>query len=251
MVPKSNSKEFTTMRTKFAHMFYRIQRVLDKNRVTYESLKTFLQTTYCELVTQLSISKNMKDLFGLVQERCSLLNIRFMEDMVDEFELDEAQTHIEVYKESMKEFCLTSSIGMCLRETFQVSVPYTPLRCESATFVMDWNPEECVLEDIRKLIVSTFEKLTHLVRLVVIKEDSPLTFLCTFSLQVAMVLIAKGFERLEMLKQRGCLSLSIGYITLWEKKTREEVNGAITFKLLFLYNIFYRRLQNLMRKLMA
>ena len=154
------SKEFTAMRAKFGRTFLKMQDVIEKYPVCIDRLKTFLEYSYPDLTSQLSVSKCAKDVLSLAQEKCSLIDIKLLEEMTEEFELKEAEKHIKTYKEEIEKFCQTMSVRLCLNETFQVNVPHTPLQCETITFVVEGNPDDYVLDDIRNLLSATFESLS-------------------------------------------------------------------------------------------
>ena len=220
------SSEFTAMRAKFGRTLLRVQDVIESCQPSIEQrLKRFLKLTYSNFTSRLSASSTIDDIFSLVQEKCSLIDIKLLEEMVKEFELKEAEKHINTYKEEIEKFCQTMSVRLCLNETFQVSVSHTPLKCETATFVLDWNPDEHTLDDVRNLLAATFESLSLTVKVVVIKEGNSIIIKCCFPVHLAMLLIAEAFDNLETLKQRfGLLSLTIGYVTVWNKQNRDEVN---------------------------
>ena len=220
-------KEFTAMRAEFGIMLYKIQVVIEKHQPPMlDSLKnSFLGYSYPDIASQLSASKSINDVLSLVQKKCSLTNIELLHKMVVLLELKEAEEHIKDYKKEIEEFCKKTQAHFCLNETFQVSVPHTPLKCEAITFVIDLNPDNFTLEDANNLLSDAFDKLSDKVLVVSMKDDKSITILCTFPVHIAMLLIAKAFDNLETLKQRfGLLSLTIGYVTLWNKQNRDEVN---------------------------
>ena len=212
------SSEFTAMRAKFGKMLYGIQKSIEENRVPVHCLKSFLGYSYCDLVSRLSVCENINGILNLVQEKCSVIDVSLLQGMAEEFELKEAEQHINTYKEEIEEFCQTVSVRLSLKETFQVSVPHTPLKCETATFVLDWNPDEHMLDDVRNLLSATFESLSLTVKIVVIKEGKSIIITCTFPVHLAMFLVEKAFDNLEVLKQKfGLLSLTIGCVTVLKR----------------------------------
>ena len=132
---QSMSSEFTAMRTKFGRTFLRMQDVIEKHQ---PSIERFLKFTHSELTSQLSATSTIDDILSVLQKKCSLIDIKLLEAIVKEFELKAAEKHIDTYKEEVAKFYQTMSVHLCLNETFQVSVPHTPLQCETATFVLDW-----------------------------------------------------------------------------------------------------------------
>ena len=234
------SIEFTAMRTKFGQMFFRVKNSIENCRPSLENLKEFLEFTYSDITSRLSACKTVKDVLSLVKEKCSLINIKLLEGMIEEFQFKEAEQHIQTYKEEIDKFCQTMSARLCLNETFQVTVPHTPLQCETATFVVEGNPDECMLEDIRNLLSVAFERLSLTVNVVVIKKGNSVVIICKFPVNLAMLLVAKAMDNLEILKKKFHLkSLTIGYVRVWNK---HEVMKSISDKIIVIF--CGRRLKN-------
>ena len=229
LLPRSLSSQFTTMRANFGRTFLRVQDVIE-NRLPsiVERMKRFLKFTYSELTSQLSAtSTTIDDILSLVQKKCSLIDIKLLEAIVEEFELKEAEKHINTYKEEIAKFCQTMSVRLCLKETFQVTVPHTLLQCETITFVLDWNPDEHMLDDVKNLLSATFESLSLTVKVDFITEGNSIIIKCCFPVHLATLLIAKAMQNLETLKIKfNLLSLTIGYVTVWNTKFN-EVNKVI------------------------
>ena len=219
------SSEFTAIRAQFGIMLYEVQMTIEKSQPPIDHLKLILKYSYPDLTSQLSTSKSFNEVLSLVQEKCSIINVALLEKIVQALKLKEAEKHINTYKEEIDKFCKTLSVRLSLNETFQVSVPHTPLKCETITFVVEGNPDEYMLDDVRNLLSATFEILSRSVHVVVIKEGNSIIIKCCFPVHLAMLLIAEAFDNLETLKQKfGLLSLTIGYVTVWNKQNRDEVN---------------------------
>ena len=218
------------MRAQFGIMLYKVQMVIERSQPPIDHLKSILKYSYPDLASQLSTSKSFNEVLSLVQEKCSIINVALLEKIVQALELKEAEKHINTYKAEINKFCQTLSVRLCLKETFQVSVPHTPLKWETITFVVEGDPDKILLDDVRNLLSATFEILSRSVHVVVIKEGNSIIIKCCFPVHLAMLLIAEAFDNLETLKQRfGLLSLTIGYVTVWNKQNRDEVNKINKF----------------------
>ena len=103
------------------------------------------------------------------------------------------------------------SAHLCLNETFQVTVSHNSLQvqCEAITFVLDWNLDDYMFDDVRNLLSVAFETLSHRVKVIVIKEGNSIITVCSFPVQLASQLIAKAFKNLK--PRFGLLRLTIGY----------------------------------------
>ena len=68
-------------------------------------------------------------------------------------------THIESYKKTIEEFCQSVSVHLCLEEIFPVTAIPSSLKFETATFILDCDPDDYTLNDIRTLLSNVFERL--------------------------------------------------------------------------------------------
>ena len=162
--------EFTAMRAKYGYMFLRVQHVIEKCQPSIDELKRYLQYIYPDLDSRLHLCTSIDNVLSLVQEKCSLINTKLLEAMIKGFEFKEAEEYINTYKEEVARFCQGISVRLCL---YELSLKYTelPLRVPTVTFILDWNPDEYMLDDIRQLLCIAFEILNMIVRVVVIKES--------------------------------------------------------------------------------
>ena len=196
-VPRNIINDFTEMRAIFGSTFFKVQAVIEKCDLSIECLREFVEYSYPDLALQLSASKSIKEVLCLVQKKCSLIDIKLLEKLVDEFEqLKEAEQHIKTYKEAIDKFCEKMSTRLCLEQ-------FTPLQCETATFVLDWNPDDHMLNDVKDLLAATFDKLSIInVKIVVIKEGNSAIVECTFPVHVclAMLVIVTAFNCFEVNK---------------------------------------------------
>ena len=100
----------------------------------------------------------------------------------------------------------------------------SPLKCETAIFVLEWNPDETSLADIKNLLSITFERLNKRVKVIVIKEGNSITVICTFSFNLTALLISKAQETLELVKKEGLIRMTIGHCIIYDRYKRNEVS---------------------------
>ena len=85
----------------------------------------------------------------LIRDNCSLINIVILEAVVEQFEITGAQKYIDNYKESIMNLSKNLSVRLCLNESFDTVKTSPPLKCETATYTLDWEPDEHKLKDIK------------------------------------------------------------------------------------------------------
>ena len=144
-----------------------------------------------------------------------------MEGIVERFEIREAEEVIETYKTFVQSFC-KNKIAFFLEETFKERKTRSLLKYETAIFVLDWDPTNYTLQDIRDIIAESVEEN---VQIRVIREGKSIIVTCFFPLSLAMSIIARALETLEMMKERGLLQLTVGHCTIYDHrrdKVRDE-----------------------------
>lgn len=194
------------------------------NPIPLDELKSFVEDCHPHLSPKLAHAATINDTLRIVRDRSTLVDITDLEAIIDRFNIKDAQPHITSYKEYIEDFCKSVSVRLCLDQTFQIPRSPSPLECEKVVFVLDWDPDQCTMEDIKDMISKGFEALARRVQVVLLKEGSSIIVTCVFPLHLTSVLVAKAQSNLELLKNTGLIKLSIGYITLWDKRNIDEVS---------------------------
>ena len=185
-------------------------------------MKQFLKDGYSYLKSQIALSTSIDDVLDVVNDHCTLINISCLESIVERFNIKEAQTHIQAYKDIVQSFCKETKAFLCLNEIFKENKSRSLLKCETADFVLNWDPKGYTLEDINVLLA---ELVDDNVQIRVIKEGKSIIVTCFFPLSLTMSIIARAQEALEELKKKGLLQLTVGYCTIYDHrrdKVRDE-----------------------------
>ena len=202
-------------------MFFKVRKIITKSSPPLEDLKQFLRDCYRNLRPQLVHIDSLSGALCLIEEECTLIDIEPLQAVVEEFEITEAEKYIEEYKRVMEEFCQSISVHLCLKESFEAVKTHPPLRCETATYVFDWEPDEHVLKDIRDILSKSSGRL---VTIKFIETIRSISITCTFPHFLIGAVITKAIENIEMLKENGLMELTVGYSTIWK---REEVRAVL------------------------
>ena len=215
-VPQYLSPEFNTLYDKFANMFFdvHISLMTHSPPTSIEELKLFLKYFNSELKAELDNIDTLEGVMSLIRKYCSLVDIVILEAVVKRFKINEAQIHLDEYKESIDESCQNFSISLCLNEPFDVVKSSPPLKRETATFVLGWEPDQHKLKDITGILSKTCGKL---VKIKFIKEGNSITVTCTFPHSLTGAIITKVMENIDILIKNSLISLTIGYCTVWWK----------------------------------
>ena len=137
---------------------------------------------------------------------------------MERFKIKEAKKLIKAYNNTIQSFC-KEKVCKCLRKCFQVKEP-SLLKCETAVYVLDWDPEDCTLEDVKNILAVSVEGNVQIRDL---RKGKSIIVTCFFPLSLTPFLIAKAQETLLDVKKKGLISLTIGYCTIYDKYKRDEV----------------------------
>ena len=208
------SDEFTSIQTSFGRMQYDVQEIIKKEQPPLDNIKKYLCCCKSSLKSCLSSCSDISEVLEVIEKECSLINIELLQSVVEYFKFKEAEKFINEYKGILKEFCHSVSLTLCLNEKF--SSGGTPLlKCEMATYVFDWEPDEHTLKDIKRIISKSSGKL---VKIKFIKSGNSIIVTCSFPYSLTGSLIIKVMENLDMLIKNGLMKLTIGYCTVWNKQ---------------------------------
>ena len=221
------SSQFTSIRTKFGSTFNIIRRIIKTNPPPLEDMKEFLEDCDSSLKPSLAHCENISDILNIVREKCTLIDINYLEAVVTTFNIEGAKTHIESYKTTIDQFCQSVSVRLCLEETFPVTATPSSLKHETAIFVLNWDPDDCLLNDITNLLSAVFERLDKWVTVKVIKEGNSIIITCYFPLNLLGPLIAKAQKTIPSIKKKGLITLTIGHCIIWDIHKRDEVRDNI------------------------
>ena len=182
----------------------------------------FFADSYPHLETEITHSKSIDDVLNVVRDHCTLINISCLEGIVERFDITEAETHIQAYKDVVQSFCKETKASLCLEETFKERKSHSLLKCETAEFILDWDPTNYTLQDIRDIIAESVEDN---VQICVIREGKSIIVTCFFPLSLITSIIARAQETLEIMKEKGLLQLTVGHCVIYNHrrdKVRDE-----------------------------
>ena len=200
----------------------------------------FFADSYPHLETEITNSKSINDVLDVVRGHCTLINISCLEGIVERFDIKEAEKHIDTYKDVVRSFCEKTKASLCLDETFKENKSHPLLKCETAIFVLDWDPTNCTLQDIRDIIA---ESVKENVQIRVIRKGNSIIVTCFFPLSLTSSIIARAQETLESVKEKGLIQLTVGYCTIYDKRQRDKVVIVLDNSYYMCCLLIYRRLE--------
>ena len=205
---------FTEVRMEYAATFGAIYKAIIKsdNAPSLEELQTFLRHGhgYCKFPSQ---CESRKDIFDMIADECTLINIGLLESVVNFYKNEEAKHIIEQYKKYIDGFNQMKLHRFLDEKFFDGSF----LKSETALFYVDRSIKDSTLEDVRLLLATAFTKFNQYVQVVVIREGNSYIITCSFPLHLSKELMLSAMENIEALKKKGLQHLTIGFSTVYDE----------------------------------
>ena len=138
-------------------MFYNVQKemVNMNDAPSVDDIKQFLEYCDSSLKAKLAEISTLEEVIRVIRDNCSLINIVILEAVVEQFEITGAQKYIDNYKRIIMESCKNLSVPLGLNESFDTVKTSPPLKCETATYTLGWEPDEHKLKDIIDILSKT------------------------------------------------------------------------------------------------
>ena len=210
------------MKVTFGKLIHIVAPLIAKGIPSLHELKIFLRRCFRELKPQLSIAESFDDVMELVEDKCTIINIVCLEAIVDMYNIIEAKQHIKEYQTAVDTFCNEVKLNVCENQSFLTNLS-TLLKCETVEFVLEWEPDDYTLTQIRDLLTEAFKDITKRVQIRVIKRGNSVIVTCYAPRHIMDVLLIEAEKNLDLLKKMGLIKLTIGYCTLWDRRTRDKV----------------------------
>ena len=221
-IPRKFGPIFGSLKREYAIALSNIREAISTTPPPLDKLKRFLRDGYSHLKSQIAHSTSIDDVLDVVNDHCTLINISCLEGIITRFKIKEAETHIQTYKNFVQSFCKETKASLCLNKSFKVTNTPTLLQCETAVFVLNWNPKDCTIEDIEDILSESFERDVEIRYLA---KGNSIIVTCFFPLHLTTLLITKAQETLESMKRKGLIQLTVGHCTIYDQrrdKVRDE-----------------------------
>ena len=228
-------EEFNSVKVSYTKMVYNVRKRMKKSDIDLEELKEFIITHDSNLKGEVDQCNNIPDALRVIEGECTLIDIKLLEAVVEEFDVKEVEECIAEYKILSRELFDSISAKLCIKERFAALQTYPSLQCETATYVFDWQPDEKKLSDIEDILGKASGKLVKIQY--IDTGHSMIAVTCTFPHTLAGVLMARVMKNLPLLIDNKLKKLTIGYCTILDKiGAKEKVRNypyCIDFTLLY------------------
>uniref|UniRef100_A0A1X7V1F3 Death domain-containing protein n=1 Tax=Amphimedon queenslandica TaxID=400682 RepID=A0A1X7V1F3_AMPQE len=210
-VPQHLSVEYSSIKASYTRMLYNVCKFL-KKKLDADDIKEFLCCYSTSLSKKVEHCSDVSSILRHIKDECSLTNIELLHSIVEEMEITEAREHIETYRAELKEFYKSISVSLCLDKILD-SVSH--LKCETVTFIFDWEPKEHVLQDIKGVLSKVSGKLLIIK---FIGSSTSISVTCSFPFSDVGFTVLRMIENIHILMGQRLKKLTIGNLTLWRRQ---------------------------------
>ena len=215
------------MRGKFGILRDKIIPILS-NEISLEELKKFLRRCYPELTAELSGAESIDDAMTVVEKQTNIINVAMIESIVDRYDVTEAKELVTEYKEEIQRFSSNMKLHLLLNK--KLSTHCSSLACETIKFVLDWEPSDHSLEDIRRLLEKAFDDLSRRVIVRSIHKTNSILIICYAPLYLMNALLLEAQATLPTLvKEMDLIQLTIGYRSVYDRINEKVKNGFLFY----------------------
>ena len=192
--------------------------------ITVDQLEDFKKyISYCcsDLSPQLVTATTVEDIMIAIKTKCNVINIAPVEEVVSFYNITEANPLISDYKATLDEFCHTFKLQFLLDKKLSTS---DFLVCETIKFVLDWDPAEHLLNDIRCLMEKAFQGLSRRIIVKSIHKGNSIIIICGAPTHLMNALQLKAHDNLTVLQEEFALmQLKIGHHTVYDRTINNKV----------------------------
>ena len=99
------------------------------------------------------------------------------------------------------------------------------LKCNTIRFTLDWKPSERKFKDIKGVLWKAFgKKAAKNVKVVLVKTTNSIALICHAPYTMMTMLMMRAKRNIHVLIEEGVMSLFVGYYTVLDHRTHEQVH---------------------------
>ncbi|XP_019856456.1 PREDICTED: uncharacterized protein LOC100638399 [Amphimedon queenslandica] len=214
--------QFDKMRGNFGTFYFKVTRLVSHTvRVNQlEDFIEFLDDCYPELGPNLTSAATVKDVMKVIKTKCNVINIAPVEEVVSFYSITEANQLISDYNKTLDEFCHKLKLQFLLDKKLSTSHFFI---CETIEFVLDWDPAEHLLNDIRRLMEKAFKGLSRRIIVKSMHKGNSIIIICGAPTHLMNALQLRACDNLTVLQEEFALmKLRIGHFKVYDRTIRDK-----------------------------
>ena len=210
------------MRGNFGNFCCKMTLLVANKVLSVDHLKSFVERSYPELKPKLANATSLKIVVDIVEDECTIINIAAVEDIVEFYDITEAKELIAEYNKSVDEFCSQMKLEFMLDKSLSSS--HASLTCEKIEFVLEWDPTEHSLNDIRHLLEKAFEDTKKRVIVRTIRRGNSIIVTCYAPHHLMDALLLEVQANLPVLQEEfSLIRLTIGHYSVYDRSIKDKV----------------------------
>uniref|UniRef100_A0A1X7UBJ3 Death domain-containing protein n=1 Tax=Amphimedon queenslandica TaxID=400682 RepID=A0A1X7UBJ3_AMPQE len=230
LFPRNMKNKFEDMRMKFGSTFFKVRRIFTKMKsvVNVDEVKELIIIWFPDLRSQLPDKKTIEEVLNVLKRKCNIFNIRPLENLAFEFNVEDAKPVIKSYKEEAKDFCKSVSVSLCLGEELQAVATPSRLLCETIVFVFNWDPDEYTLQDINDMFFELEPLNKCRIQIDNVGPSQSVVVNCYCPAEFTGSLILTILGKTDTLQRKGLKEFMVGNCTIWHttQVLSESTEGA-------------------------
>uniref|UniRef100_A0A1X7UJP3 Death domain-containing protein n=1 Tax=Amphimedon queenslandica TaxID=400682 RepID=A0A1X7UJP3_AMPQE len=213
---------FDEVRVKFGDLRYEIIQLVVEKVPSADDIKEYLSFCFPEVKQELLSISTVKEIMGIIESRCNIINIVPIKAIVNKYHITGALKMIKDFEEAVDDFCSKIKVKFMLNKKLSLAV--SSLTCERVEFVLEWEPDEHTLDDIRRLLEKAFEDLGKRIIVRSIHRGNSIIIICYGPHHLLAALLLEAQDNLTVLmKEFSLIRLTIGHYTVYDKRIRYKV----------------------------
>lgn len=215
-----NEREFfNDMNLKKINLVEKIKPMLA--HIPLVELKTFFKK-YDALKPIISNIETADEVIDEVQNHCTITDVSYLKNAAKFFKIDEVLDHIKTFSQEVDDCCEGLLIEYCMHQSFR-NTRYFQLTCNTIKFVLQWDPSKREMNDIRGILWKTFQCNAKDIQVVGFTKGNSIVISCYAPQSLMTLLMMRAKKNLEFLEEEGVMSLFVGYYTVLDHKSKEQV----------------------------
>ena len=222
LFPRSMEEKFQELRIKFGSTFFKVRRNFAKDQnLSIDEMKLLVIDCFPDLSSQVFNKETINEVLEVVKTRCNIINMRPLEVLTEELNIKEAEEVIKIYKKFAEDFCKSTSIQLCLDKELKAVPSPSPLKKETITFILEWNPNESTLQDINDVLKKLEPLENYFIQIDTIKTGRSVVVTCYCPAEYTGSLIMAVLDKIDILQEKRLKEFKVGNCTIWNNAAHE------------------------------
>ena len=204
-------------------MLYDKVRKIMKRKLSLKRLTKFLLLYNRDLKSEIKRCKSIRDVIDVMRNSTSITDTSLLETVAIRFTLDEVLKLLENYSRELGEFCNSIKVKHAYGMKFMECYQHGLLTSDKAKFVLEWEPGEETIADIRSMLSYAFYDFANNISIVVVDKDNSIAVICSVPTHLHGVFIEMVNQNGPALENAKVLSITLGMCVLFKRKEEDKV----------------------------